>query len=229
MICCKYIAYIEYINNMITYEKYVCSELSTLKYKDGLREYGETDNCLNKCLEKLFPNNVFLHNKFIKYNNEFILNYFGQKICPDYICEELKMIIEFDGDSGKNGHYTDPFTILKDNINSKILSEYGYSVIRIPFYLQLNKEAIKYLFDIEFNGELYESINDHGFKHPMCILPSQFCECGVDRFINEISHLPISIKNVIIESLKYRMRYYNDILNINYDELVISQKLKSLL
>ena len=50
---------------MITYEKYLYNKLSISNYENGLREFGETDNWLYKCLEKLFPNNVFVHNKFL--------------------------------------------------------------------------------------------------------------------------------------------------------------------
>lgn len=208
---------------MITYEKYIQNELSITPYKDGLREFGETDNCLNKCLEKLFPNNLFIHNKFLKHDGEYVINKFDQKIRPDYVCEELKLIIEFDGESGKNGHYTDPFVILKDNNNTKILSDLGYNVIRIPFYIQLDKSAIKYFFNIDYNGELYDTVDDHGFKHPLITLPSQFCEVGIYRFLNDLTYIPKDILIKIIESLEYRIKYYEDKLNV-FDKSLVMPK-----
>ena len=214
---------------MISYEKHLYKELSITSYEDGLREFGETNNCLNRCLEKLFPNNKFVHNKFLKCNEEFVINDFGQKIRPDYVCEELKLIIEFDGDAGKNGHYTDPFVIFKDNNNTKILSDLGYNVIRIPFYIQLDKSAIKYFFNIDFNDTLYNAINDHGFKHPLITLPSQFCEVGIYRFLNDLTYIPKDILIKIIESLEYRIKYYEDTLNIFDKSLVIPKVIQQFL
>ena len=206
---------------MITYEKYIQNELSGTLYKDGLREFGETDNCLNKCLEKLFPNNLFIHDKFLKHNEKYVINKFGQKIRPDYVCEELRLIIEFDGESGKNGHYTDPFVILKDQINTKILENLCYKVIRIPFYIQLDKLTIKYFFNIEYNQQLYDTASDHGFLHPLITLPSQFCETGIYRFLNELTYIPKETLITIIESLEYRIKYYEDNLNVYDKSLVI--------
>ena len=214
---------------MTGYEKYLYNELSISNYEDGLREYGETDNCLNKCLEKLFPNNVFVHNKFFKYNGEFVINDFRQKIRPDYICEELKLIIEFDGDSGKNGHYTDPFIILKDQVNTKILENLGYKVVRIPFYIQLNKSAIKYFFNLDYANSLYKTSDDHGFLHPLITLPSQFCEVGIYRFLNDLTYIPKDILIKIIESLEYRIKYYEDKLNVFDKSLVIPKVIQQFL
>lgn len=206
---------------MITYEKYLYNKLLINKYNDGLREFGDTPNCLNKCLEKLFPNNIFVHNKYLKINDAYVLNSLKQKIRPDYICEELKLIIEFDGDSGKNGHYTDPFVILKDNENYKTLTELGYKIIRIPFYVQLNKDVIKYFFDLNYDGMLYDTVNDHGFMHPLCVLPSQFCEHGIDKLVYDLHNLPTEIVKDIIKSLKFRLQYCKEQLKCFDDSIVI--------
>jgi very-short-patch-repair endonuclease len=214
---------------MITYEKYLYNKLSVSNYDNGLREFGKTDNCLNKCLEKLFPNNVFIHNKFIKNNGKFVINEFGQKIRPDYRCDELKLIVEFDGDSGKNGHYTDPFVILKDQINTKILENLGYKVVRIPFYVQLDKSAIKYFFNIDYNNRLYKTSCDHGFLHPLIILPSQFCETGIYRFLNDLTYIPKDILMTINESIESRIKYYEDELGIFDKSLVIPKVIQQFL
>lgn len=214
---------------MITYEKYLYNELSISNYENGLREFGETDNCLNKCLEKLFPNNVFVHNKFLKHDGKYVINDFGQKIRPDYLCEEMKLIVEFDGDSGKNGHYTDPFVIIKDYDNTAVLSNLGYEVIRIPFYVQLDKSAIKYFLNIDYDDNLYDTVNDHGFKHPLITLPSQFCEAGIYRFLNDLTYMPKDILIKIIESLEYRIKYYKDKLNIFDKSLVIPKVIQQFL
>lgn len=188
---------------MKTYESYLCTDLSINKYEDGLIEFGQTDNCLNKCLEKLFPNDIFIHNKFIKNNNEFVLNSFGQKIRPDYFCEKLNLIIEYDGYQ----HYTKPDVILKDEENTIILRKMGYKVIRIPFYVQLDSKNIEYFFKIKYNYNLYNMCFDSGFKHPKITLPSEFCELGLIRFYNELWKFPSQTVLSIIYSLGYRLLY----------------------
>lgn len=182
-------------------------------YKNGLREYSEENFGLNKCLEKIFPGYNFIHDKYMKINNEYIYNEYSQKIRPDYICEELKIIVEFDGESWSGGgHYTDPFVIYKDISNTITLQQYGYKVVRIPFYIQLDKDMIKYYFDIDYNGDpLYDMWDDHGFMFPSMKLPSYFCELGLNKFIEELFIFPKNVVEKIMISLGYRTLYYNKI------------------
>ena len=123
---------------MKNYKNILFNKFSLSNYDDGLREYTiDTYNGLNKCLEKLFQNNEFIHDKFLKINGNYVLNKIGNKIRPDYLCKELKLIVEFDG----YHHYLDPYVIYKDNINTELLKDLGYNVIRIPFYIQLDNTA----------------------------------------------------------------------------------------
>lgn len=199
---------------MITYKKYLFNNLSIKSYNDGLREYGDNLNCLNKCLENIFPNNVFIHDKYLKINNEYVCNEFNQKIKPDYVCEKLKLIVEFDG----SHHYTDPFVYYKDRSNNITLEKLGYDVVRIPYYVQLDKCAIQHYFKIDFSNNLYDTDNDHGFMHPDIVLPSFFCENGKTNFINDLFDLPIDISSKIIESIGYRLLYIKEVFGKNYKE-----------
>jgi very-short-patch-repair endonuclease len=206
----------------MSYSKYICNDLHLDYYEDGLREFGNTQNCLNICLEKLFPNNVFIHDKFIKHNNKYIINEYKQKIRPDYICEELKMIIEFDGYK----HYTDPYIICKDIANDKILKQYGYNVIHIPFYVQLDASTIKHYFNIKYDDKLYNMCGDHGFMHPNIVLPTYFCDAGKTRFLNDLTYLPADTFKQIAFSIGYRIAYCSTIYNNDVcGELVLSTSL----
>ena len=194
---------------MKSYEKYLFEDKCISNYHDGLREYSTDANGLNKCLEKLFPNYVFIHNKFLKLNNAYVTNKYGQKIKPDYVCEELKLIIEYDGDQ----HYTDPIVIFKDIINTECLTQLGYKVVRIPYYIQLDYNTIKYLFNVEYKTPLYEMCYDHGFTHPLAKLPTTFCIDGIKRFRNELFNIPGDTLKHVFMSLSYRIKYFKD----NYD------------
>lgn len=185
-------------------------------YKPGLREYPksnckEQDNHLSSVLKKLFPNNIFVHNKFIKHGGEYIFDHNGSKIRPDFFCEELKMIIEFDGESWQGGgHFTDPNVAYKDLDHTTILGKLGYTVIRIPFYVQLDKEAIKHYFNIDYTGQLYEMCYDHGFLYPDMKTPAFFCELGLNRFIKDLWELPIDIVHRILMTIDYLYLLNND-------------------
>ena len=74
-----------------------------------------------------------------------------KKIRPDYRCESLKIIIEFDGLQ----HYTNPSNILKDIENTKLYEDLGYKVIRIPYFIQLSNDVIKSKFNREVNEKMF--------------------------------------------------------------------------
>ena len=201
----------------MTYEKFLLNDKQIISYPNGLREFSNENNGLNKCLEKLFPNNIFIHDKYLKIDNKYITNVCNQKIRPDYICHELKLVVEYDGFQ----HYTDPLVIIKDKYNIEILKSLGYTVIRIPYYIQLDKYTIKHYFDLDYNNILYETYNDHGFIHPLATLPSYFCEHGINKFKYDLKTLPKNIVDCIINSLKYRLNFYKTQLNDISGDIVI--------
>lgn len=202
----------KYIDYLATYDEssqYIVED----RYLPGLREGAKNgdlpqDYHLSECLKKLYPHNTFLRHKFIKLDGKCVKNLWGSKICVDYICEELNMIIEFDGESWQGGgHFTDPNVCLKDQYNTSILKHMGYNVIRIPYYVQLDKCAIKHYFGLDYDDELYKTCSDHGFLYPDCKTPGYFCELGLDRFYNDLITLPIEISLTIINSLMMRFLY----------------------
>lgn len=69
---------------------------------------------------------------------------------PDYRSDALKLIIEFDG----LPHYMNPDIIRKDRDSTKIYELAGYTVIRIPLFIQLTSEVISRLFNKTVSPDL---------------------------------------------------------------------------
>ena len=179
----------------------------------GLREYyqkgtKEEPFHMSSVLRKLYPNNEFLHDKGVKDPNGH--SYRSQKggaFRPDFHNDDLKIIIEVDGDGGRySKHFSDSNQCLRDIEKQMFFEKLGYKVIRIPMYIQLDEAMIKYYFGIDYTETLYPAANCHGFYHPEITLPAKFCKEGIERFKREMSSIPISVKDKIIESLKGRIK-----------------------
>lgn len=112
---------------------------------------------------------------------------------PDFRSDNLKLIVEFDGFQ----HYTQSSYIIKDEIKDSTYSKMGYTIVRIPYFVQLESRTISYLFG--FNYE-YKQTYPHGFIDKNAILPADFCELGIERFIKDLQRFSF-IKTEIIESL----------------------------
>ena len=201
--------YIDYLCTYCESSKYIVDD----KYQPGLREGSKKgqepqDNHLDVCLKKLYPNHTFERGKYVRLDGKCVQNLWYSRICVDYICEELKIIVEFDGESWQGGgHFTDPNVCLKDEYNTRVLTDMGYKVIRIPYYVQLDQYTIKYYFGINYNEELYRTCGDHGFLYPDCKTPAYFCEHGLNRFYKDLLTLPHEISLNIIMSLMMRFSY----------------------
>lgn len=186
------------------------------KYINGLREHPksneiEQDFHLSSCLKRIFPNHNFIHNKVLKINNKVILDRSGRRIQPDFICEDLNLIVEFDGESWHGGgHYTDPEVCFRDEDRNVILGHLGYKVIRIPFYIQLDKEMIKHYFNVAVDTPLYHMSFDHGFMMPGMKLPNYFCELCLIRFLNELRTLPDNVLYRVLWTWSYRAMYESE-------------------
>lgn len=88
------------------------------------------------------PSSEWIHNKGI--------TGLGRKIRPDYRCERLKLIVEFDG----LPHYRDPERIKVDYENTRLYEGHGYKVIRIPYFIQLSNDVVRQMFDREIEEQL---------------------------------------------------------------------------
>lgn len=119
---------------------------------------------------------------------------------PDFVIEDSKLIIEYDGPR----HYTQSSTVIRDYKKQEVYTKYGYSIINIPYFVQLSEDVIDNLFG-RYSSYMHsmEAFNSypHGFISPKVLLPSDFCSLGVKRFENELSDTFKYIANDIITSL----------------------------
>ena len=117
---------------------------------------------------------------------------------PDYRSEKLKLIIEFDGLQ----HYTKPDIIEKDIRVAERYASLGYKVVRIPYFIQLTKKAVKTLFDVEVSEELFsEEIPSLGIKG--LNTPAYLCPAGVKRMAMEFKKFPEQYE-INVAFLKYQ-------------------------
>ena len=77
-------------------------------------------------------------------NNDIIVNkkFENTKRQPDYLIKKYKLIFEYDGPD----HYKNPFKIYSDKRKFKEYENYGYRVVRWPYYMQLSRDVAKYIF-----------------------------------------------------------------------------------
>ncbi len=182
-------------------------------FMTGLRERPtkkhpeECDYHMTSILKKLFPKNKWANNEYIvDERDKFLHTCLGKKIRPDFFCRELGYVVEIDGDSKRSrGHYSNASQIVLDDMRNEAYMKAGYHVIRIPSWIQLDKDMIAYYFHIFYDKDLYPAVHEHGFAHPDIALPADFCELGITRFEKELLEYPISVKNKIIDTLKARI------------------------
>ncbi len=109
--------------------------------------------------------------------------------------------IEFDGAQ----HYCDINIIISDKEKNLYAKSLNQKVIRIPYWIQLDKLMFKYYFGFEFD---IETDYKHGFIDKKATLPASFCEIGVDRFLSELYQLPELIFSNVMDSLIDKIELY---------------------
>ena len=131
-------------------------------------------------LEVLYPGKVWIHDKpFGKRDGK------SYRIRPDFLCEELKMIIEFDGLQ----HYTNPENIRKDRTNQQIYESFGYHVIRIPYFIQLTQSVVKEMFGLDIPFELFDPTLP-SMSVQWRNTPAYCCLAGIKRMVQEFRRYP---------------------------------------
>lgn len=138
---------------------------------------------LEKYLKVIYPNvNDWVHDKPIPG-----LQVKG-KACrrrPDYRSEILKLIVEFDGLQ----HYTSPSVIKRDYEGNSIYKGAGYTVVRIPFFIQLSQDAVKKLFNVSVSQKLFnEKFCSMGIKGRNT--PAYLCPAGLERMAHDFKNFP---------------------------------------
>lgn len=143
-------------------------DLDTGLHRTGLEEY----------LGVIFPDVAdWVHDKSIPNSN--------RKTRPDYRSESLKLIVEFDG----MPHYQNPDVVFKDRENMKVYEALGYKVVRIPYFIQLTKTAIRQMFGVEMDCEMFnENIPSLGKKGRNS--PAYLCFEGLKRMASDFKKYP---------------------------------------
>ncbi len=149
-----------------------------------------TEQNLKTILDTIKPNNEFIHDKAVP-------NAQNRRMRPDFRCEELKLIIEFDGDS----HYCKSDRILKDRAKDNDYQSLGYRVVRIPYFIQMSKPLLKIIFDEDIE---FKQVYPNGFIDKKAVLPADYCELGLELFLEDLERFSYC-KDEIIDSLKNKM------------------------
>ena len=131
-----------------------------------------TESSVSILLDELYPNVEFVQNRSVPGS--------GVKFRPDYRSDVLKLIVEFDDYL----HYTKNSQVLRDIEKDRIYTGMGYRVVRIPYFVQMDKYIIELLFGIDVKER---DVYPHGFIDSKAIQPVDFCEAGLERFIRELN------------------------------------------
>jgi hypothetical protein len=115
------------------------------------------------------------------------------------LIESKKLIVEFDG----YRHFSDPKTNFTDHVRDFDHESLGYQTVRVPYFLQLDKECAEWLFPGFFNDAPFDGFNDypHGFIDIKALLPAAFCGVGGNKFLGILQSLPKKIRDDILSSL----------------------------
>lgn len=166
-----------------------------------------TEVGLSLVLKEVFPSETFIHDKIVPLSNS--------KKRPDYFCDKLRLVVEFDGDQ----HYRSVKKIKSELIKDQIFQNIGYNVVRIPYFVQISSLIIDKLFNRRIN---YNQIYPHGFIDKRVIMPCDFCELGIKKFERDLERFNY-IKKEIIQSL------INKVDELGDKELVVPSSLDYLL
>ena len=153
-------------------------DLDTGVCRTGLDEY----------LEIILPDvHDWVHDQSIKISGKTLVDEKGNAIRtrPDYWSLQIHLVVEFDG----LPHYTNPDVILKDIENTQRYEKAGFNVVRIPYFIQLSRNAVKTLFGVDVKQDLFdESIPSMGLKGRNT--PAYLCHEGIKRMAREFVRFP---------------------------------------
>lgn len=165
-------------------------------------------------LDKLFPNQEWVCNKTFEG---------GGLFRPDFRCEKLKLIVEFDGYQ----HYTQSKVISRDEKKKALFESLGYRVVNFPYWLQPDENVLSILFK-GFSCDFKQQFsNSHqGFMSDAFtdVLPADFCERGIARFEKELSMLDKTTLMRVYWSLDKKIAKYG-IENVLYPSAYMGNKL----
>jgi tRNA/rRNA methyltransferase/tRNA (cytidine32/uridine32-2'-O)-methyltransferase len=135
---------------------------------------------LDDYLPFLYPDKTWIHDK--PFGKRGGLSY---RIRPDFLCEEEKLIIEFDGLQ----HYTNPLNIRKDRENQVVYESFGFTVIRIPYFINLTTDVVKEMFGINTHGNMFDP-NLPSMSVKWQNTPAFCCVNGIRRMVEDFKRYP---------------------------------------
>jgi len=131
---------------------------------------------------------------------------------PDFVTHKHKLVVEFDGYL----HYTKAKTAIDDYRKNEIINEAGYTIIRIPYFVQLDKKIMNLLFSQYMTEPQYDYVlYQHGFIDKKAVLPADFCSLGISRFYDDLKIFDIISKD-ILASLSIIEKEYNEVYPLNF-------------
>lgn len=145
-----------------------------------------TESSLGIALTQIFPDKTFVKNKQVPNS--------GLKCRPDYRCDELKLIVEFDGYQHFNSHKVQEM----DEIKDMAYGDMGYRIVGIPYFVQLSSLMIFHWFGVKLD---YTQTYSHGFVSDVCLRPRDFNVLGLLMFNAILGTLPKSIVDDIMFTL----------------------------
>lgn len=154
-----------------------------------------TEDKLEKHLSNIYPNCNIVRNRKVPQSDTLSR--------PDFRIDKHNLLIEFDG----YRHYSSTKQIKKDIQNENIYNRLGYRMIRIPYFVQLSRQIVNLLFDVDYHTN---NNYPHGFIDKKALLPADFCELGVERFKNDLNKFK-PIKPIILKSLQVKVKEMQDI------------------
>ena len=114
-----------------------------------------------------------------------------------YELDGRTVVVEFDGDE----HYRDALKIKIDQEKDAVARQHGLKVIRIPYWIQLTTETLRFYFGL--SASVTQDF-PHGFIETK-IFPASFCALGDQRFHREYTALPPAIQTAVFSSLRDRV------------------------
>ena len=140
---------------------------------------------LTNYLEVLFPET---HDWICNQRMQEVPGFEDSRLQPDFRSESLKLIIEVDG----LPHYRNPTKLRSDLSKKERYEGAGYRVVRIPYFIQLTKDAVRKLF-----GDMAANVEDELFDPTLFSLsskaqnsPAFLCPLGIRRMAMEFLKFP---------------------------------------
>ena len=164
---------------------------------------ADRNTTLKEYLSAIFPSNQFVYDARMKKDE--VINRCPsadyRRYRPDSRCDELNLIVEFDGVD----HYQNTLVVMKDAERDNWFESLGYTTVRIPYWIQLSNTMISHLFGVHMNEpmcQLDESFCDTINKdNGLSISVGNMCEAGRYRFIREVTSYPMTEQKKVFQDL----------------------------